>query len=395
MNDICIERASDLKDQTEVEAASDIAAFCAAMPDIELPMGSTRRTGYAYTRDELLAIIAAIPIPKNRDDPKLPIFPPNSPRYPATPSRRLERNKYILIIKYESYNSTGSHKDRWAWEKLLSYRKSIQNEIDNLPKSGGSVEIRPFSMISAGSAAFALQSLFRLYDLPPLRVVMDAERTDAAVRAKLESVGAKIFLTDLDERELSEADILSITDNKFGKDITTRDANTPENEMFYDWLVCEILTQKPTYIFVPFGTGDLFVNIITFIEAEARKKQRSKRLVDAAEDIRGIHVLGATAKERTTLMDKLYAKHRPPEEAIHAKVRALVASEVLGAKSGVFPITDKVADQGLRFAQANGLNTELSGIAGLGLLFEQERQLGLKPEDRVVVVNTGWLHTHD
>jgi hypothetical protein len=305
----------------------------------------------------------------------------------------IHREPFILMIKDESWNPTGSHKDRWAREKLLQYRSEIEKALSDHGNRKAPVQLRSMSMISSGGAALALQTLLRLHGLPPLRVVMDDTRTDPLIIAKLKSIGAVVYPRDLDLEFLDATKVLDATENVGGLEITTRDIATPEHECFYDWLVCEILLLRPTYIFIPFGTGDLFANILALLAKEAAAKSRDKRLRELSpDDLRGIHILGATTDWPQTLMDKLYAKFRPTEADIDRKRTNLIATGIIGDRSAIIPIKDSWAVTAAKKARDENIRTELSGIAGLGLFLSIQAYLPLTENDVVVVVNTGWMH---
>jgi hypothetical protein len=391
----CEQRSEKLAGHEEAAAVLRRLSQEAAdgLPPFSPPPVSAPATGQGYRPEDLRKILEDIQVPRNGDHPDHPEFPPNSPRFPATPEVILQEKPFKLVIKDESWNPTGSHKDRWAWEKLLWYRTEIEQALAAHGSRKGLVQLRSMSMISSGSAALALQTLLRLHGLPPLRVVMDGSRTPPAVVAKLQSIGAVIYPRDLDQSFLKAFDVLDATGNVGGYEITTRDIATPEHECFYDWLVCEILLLRPTYIFIPFGTGDLFTNILAVLAKEATTKSRDKRLRDLLpEELSGIHVLGATTDNPQTLMDKLYAKFRPTEAEIDLKRRNLIATGIIGKRSAVIPITDAMAVAAAKKARDANIRTELSGIAGLGLFLSMQSKLRLTKKDVVVVVNTGWMH---
>lgn len=392
----CCEECSD-RLSSHAEAVEMLARFAREAgeelppfpPVAAVPPGG----GRGYRPQDLRRIIGDIQVPRAGDDPECPEFPPNSPRFPATPEVLLQGEPFRLWIKDESWNPTGSHKDRWAWEKLLWYRGEIEKALLNHGARKGPVQLRAMSMISSGSAALALQTLLRLHRLPPLRVVMDGTRTDPRVVAKLESIGAVVYPRDLDLEFLDENKVLDATENVGGLEITTRDIATPEHECFYDWLVCEILLLRPAYIFLPFGTGDLFTNILALLANEATAKVRDKRLEElSADDLRGIHILGATTDTPQTRMDKLYAKFRPTEAEIDLKRINLIKAGIIGDRSAVIPIKDSWAVKAAKRARDHNIRTELSGIAGLGLFLSLEADLPISPKDVVVIVNTGWMY---
>jgi hypothetical protein len=394
MSNSCEEcRAKLSGNAVAVGILADLAREADKLPTFPPTPVAPPGAGRGYRPEDLRKIIDGINVPRGGDDPDHPEFPINSPRFPATPEVVIHREPFTLMIKDESWNPTGSHKDRWAWEKLLQYRSEIEKALSDHGNRKGPVQLRSMSMISSGSAALALQTLLRLHGLPPLRVVMDDTRTDARIVAKLKSIGAVVYPRDLDFEFLDATKVLDATENVGGLEITTRDIATPEHECFYDWLVCEILLLRPTYIFIPFGTGDLFTNILALLAKEATAKSRDKRLRELSpDDLRGIHVLGATTDWPQTLMDKLYAKFRPTEADIDRKRTNLIETGIIGDRSAIIPIKDSWAVTADKKARDQNIRTELSGIAGFGLFLSMEAELPLSTKDVVVIVNTGSMH---
>ncbi|MBI4414607.1 MAG: hypothetical protein HY566_00005 [Candidatus Kerfeldbacteria bacterium] len=96
----------------------------------------------------------------SENDPKRPEFPPDHPRFPATPTSRLRVPGFSNVwMKDESVNLTGTHKDRMAWEMVVTYRDFL------LAKQRGQLSgpLPQLSIISSGSAAIAIQTLLRRY----------------------------------------------------------------------------------------------------------------------------------------------------------------------------------------------------------------------------------------
>lgn len=363
-------------------------------PEFPPPPSGPRPKDPSYARDALQRILSAIEAPLDETDPARPEFPAYSPRYPATPTFGINVKGREILIKDESYNPTGSHKDRWAWEQLLFYKRIIQLKLNNSSKFER-VSIPSMALISSGNAAFALQCLLRLHDLPPLHVVIDEDRVGQKVTDILKAVGAVVHPCDLDKQELDEDDIKALVGNDHVViDITTRKLVTPEGERFYDWLICEILQSRPRYLFVPFGTGDLYSNIICFLETELSAKTRDRRLIGVTrDDLLGIHVLGATTNERQTCMNKLFAQFRPTWNAITQKVGDLREAGILGADSEICEVSDERALEAKHIADEYNIRTELSGIAGLALLLERNEAISRTRDESILVVNTGWMYT--
>ena len=54
-----------------------------------------------------------------------------------------------------------------------------------------------------------------------------------------------------------------VTENINGIDITYSQEFDSLKTIYYDWLSYEVLNQNPDWVFIQFGTGDLFNNIIS------------------------------------------------------------------------------------------------------------------------------------
>ena len=118
-------------------------------------------------RDE--AILKSIKIP-SENDPSKPEFPPDNPKFPATPTYEIDVPGFSNVwMKDESFNPTGTHKDRMAWEIVVTYRDFLLAKERNLLKG----PLPQMSIITSGSAAIAIQSMLRKYHLPNLKVLID------------------------------------------------------------------------------------------------------------------------------------------------------------------------------------------------------------------------------
>ena len=88
----------------------------------------------------------------------------------------------------------------------------------------------------------------------------------------LEKQECKVYLDDLDKKEYSSDEILDKTENKNGLDLTYSPEFNASRDVYYDWLSYEVLNQNPNWVFIPFGTGDLYKNIIIRNSKEMDKK---------------------------------------------------------------------------------------------------------------------------
>ncbi len=357
--------------------------YSGLLEKIKAPLSEVSDT---TTTDYWLALDQAIVVPTVQH-PDTPEFPPFSPKFPATPIQKIHIDGRKVFIKDESYNPTGSHKDRMAWEIIKHYKKLIR---DRRSSSSISQELPAASIISAGSAALAIQSMLRQFSLPSLRVLYSENRTDTRVISRLKSIGCDLYPCDLSLKELTSDDVLSLTDNPNGFDITARALLDPGKRKYYDWLSYEILNQSCTHIFVPVGTGDLFVNILGILRDEVLGLVNDERLLVGINDISNINIYGATSDDPKTRMDKLFAHYRPTINEARRLADSCKKQGACGLQSGIYNISERHVTQALNIARQYSLSTEASGMAGLALFLSMKDEI---PSDSpVIIVNTGWMY---
>jgi cysteine synthase len=312
-----------------------------------------------------------------------PEFPPGSPRWPATPCLRREFAGHDFLIKDESQNPSGTHKDRWAWEKVVQYKQIIERALE---AGDDRIKLPAYSMISSGSAALALQCMLRIHQLPDLHVGVDGQRVKQRIIDKLRAHGAEVHRLDLKEEILTEEQVCMETQNHGGHDVTPRHARASFEEHHYDWMVYEILEEKPKHIFVPFGSGGLFASIMYIIEAE-KSGRRDDRLREGSASIENVNLYGATSDDPKTNMEMLFAYHRPMLGGIEQDLERFVADKVLGSRSAICDVGNNDAVRAVEWAQGARIRTDYSGAAGLALFMKMAGDI--PPDELVLVVNTG------
>jgi len=326
-------------------------------------------------------ILEEIVIP-SENDPNKPEFPPNNPKFPATPTFKIKILGFNDVwLKDESINPTGTHKDRMAWEMIVSYKQLLvakrDGRINKLPQ---------MSIISSGSAANAIQHMLKKYNLPNLKVLMDYH-TDKKIKTSLENLGCELYETDLSRRILYTDDILKLTDNENGIDITSDESLGPHS-IFYDWLSYEILNEKPEYVLVPYGTGNLYENIINVAVRETKSFfMHDKRLKINSAEIKKINFLGATTNNPNTQADKLYSPHLPFVHFDTHWIKLAIQKGYIGENSSVHTVQEKYFDEAIKIAKENKVNCEPSGIAGLALMLQMKNKLD--KNKKILIVNTG------
>lgn len=327
-------------------------------------------------------ILESIIVP-SENDPAKPEFPPGNPKFPATPTYQIKVPGFENVwLKDESVNPTGTHKDRMAWEMVVTYRDFL------LAKKRGQFEgpLPQMSIISFGSAAIAIQTVFKKYRLPNLKVLIDRKFIEPVALKSLKKLGCEIYETDLSKKPFSWKEILILTHNRNGFDITSNEALDPTTR-FYDWMSYEIINNSPDYCFIPFGTGNLYENILNINKKEVSTKNHDPRFKGKVEMLRKCNFLGATTNNPHSKADKLYSPHLPFVHYDEQWIKLYRDAGFCGPESNVHLLKEEYLDEAMEIAESEGINCEPSGIAGLALMLQMKDKL---PKDKkMLIVNTG------
>ena len=326
-------------------------------------------------------ILESIPV-GSENDPLRPEFPGESPRFPATPTIRINVPGFKDVwLKDESKNPTGTHKDRMAWEMVVAYRNLL------LQKERGFVtrELPHMSLISSGSAAIAVQTALSKYGLPNLKVLLDIH-TDTNTIEYLKKIGCEVYQTDLSKTSLTWREILPLTNNEDGIDITSNQALGPTTT-FYDWLSYEILNSSPEYCFIPFGTGNLYENILNINKHEVSTALHDPRFSGNIEILRKCNFIGATTNNPRSKAIKLYSPHLPFVNFDEQWIQSYKYGGYCGPESDVLLLQEKFLDDAIEIARQNNIDCEPSGIAGLAMCLQLKDKI---PHDKkILIINTG------
>lgn len=318
----------------------------------------------------------------SENNPKKPEFPPDHPKFPATPTYEINVPGFSNVwLKDESFNPTGTHKDRMAWEIVVTYKDFL------LARKRGQFEgkLPQMSLISSGSAAIAVQTLLRRYNLPNLKVLVDVS-VDKKTLNYLKKIGCEIYKTNLSLKKFDWKDILLLTDNVNGFDITSSEALDPTTR-FYDWLSYEIINSSPDYCFIPFGTGNLYENVLNINKKEVSTKNHDPRFKGNVNTLRSCNFMGATSNNPKSKADKLYSPHLPFVHYDEQWIKLYRYAGYCGFNSNVYVIKENFLDEALKIAESQNINYEPSGIAGLALMLQMEDKL--PKNKKMLIVNTG------
>jgi hypothetical protein len=318
----------------------------------------------------------------SENDPDKPEFPPDDPRFPATPAYRIKIPWFPNVwIKDESHNPTGTHKDRMAWEIVVTYLKYLRSKQCGQFKG----PLPHMSIISSGSAAVAIQAMLTKYSLPGLKVLVDFA-IDHKMYECLEKMGCEVYETDLSRKALTWKEILDLTNNPGGIDITSDEALGPTTR-FYDWMSYEIINMSPDYCFVPFGSGQLYENILNINAIEVATSRHDPRFKGDVPTLRKCNFFGATTNNPKSKADKLYSYHLPFAHTSEQWIRSYRFAQSCGDGTSVCVVKEKYLDQAMEIAVGQGVQCEYSGIAGLALMLQLADKL---PRDaKILIVNTG------
>ena len=365
--------------------------------------------------------------PLSEIEEEVPEFPANHASFPSTPTipiqlcklkNKLEMkqvaftkntqkilklifNEYDYLdnntiwYKDESINPSGTHKDRMAWEIYLWYDNEIKKQI-NTP--GKKISLRSLSLISSGSAAYSVQKLLKDRGLPSLRVLMDKNTSPQLINFLKENE-CKVFLDDLDKREYSSKEILKKTDNENGLDLTYSPEFNDSREVYYDWLSYEVLNQNPNWIFTPFGTGDLYKNIIIRNSKEMDKKVFSKRFFGDKKILMNCNFIGAASNNKKSKMKMLYSafQNKTIKNVNNNIVKPLINKNSCGQKSIVSLVEEKYIDSAIEISNYFNITFEPSGISGFAMFLKmaEKREIIINKNDKIIIINTGKSVTSD
>ena len=241
------------------------------------------------------------------------------------------------------------------------------------------------SIITSGTAGFTIQKRLKEYGLPNLKCLIDTN-LNSEIKNKLELIGCELFETDLSKKPFSWKEILALTNNTDGVDITSSDALDPTTR-FYDWLSYEIINNSPDYCFIPFGTGNLYENILNLNKKEVSSSIHDPRFKGDINKLRKCNFIGATTNNPRTQAEKLYSPHLPFVHFDEQWIRLYRYAAYCGSQSEVNILNEKYLDQAIKLGNKLNLTFEPSGIAGLAMLLQMKSKI---PKNaKILVVNTG------
>lgn len=325
---------------------------------------------------------------------------------------KLEVPRFSNVWLYDQGNNpTENHKD-WLALNVLEYHKSILQDIkDRLEADRFELLPSPprYSTISSRNAAVAIQTRFREYDISNLKVLLDI-RVKREVINDLINIGCEIYLVDLRRKELGKMDILMLTKNPHGVDITNyapayrlfnrrgRRYESYDPHTFYPYLNLgiDILNKNPDLVFVPSGTTGLYANILETVRDLFEGLEIvgiTSRFYGSKDIISKCNFIAATTSNSKSVAYDLYAPYRPLEASTLWMLEWLKRVHFCGPNSQIMEVDEIYFDRAKELAnrQPFRFNTSYAGLAGLaGFLQIQETIPFIIPYDaKIIIVNTG------
>ncbi|WP_298770849.1 hypothetical protein [uncultured Shewanella sp.] len=270
-----------------------------------------------------------------------------------------------IAILDESNNPSGTHKDRMAQTIATIYQEMLKHHT----------KLR-LSIISSGSAAYAIQIALIERQLPSLKVLIDSSREEINI---LEKMGCEIYTCDLESHLLSSNDILTLTNNKKGIEITSNMAIKPYDSYYKDFM-SHLSHFNNGYIFVPYGTGHLYGSFLS---------------MDIFNEPFNVNVIGGKTHCKYSKADKLYAPFNPFSIIDDNFIKTKVAMKRIGQYSSINEFTEKSLDDAILLANNSQLNLEPSALGGLAIMIDMFKNDSLTFSDNKLVIVTGKSKVYD
>ncbi len=149
----------------------------------------------------------------------------------------------------------------------------------------------------------------------------------------------------------------------------------------------EVINNSPNYCFIPFGTGNLYENILNINKKEASTRSHDPRLKGNIEVLRKCNFIGVTTNNPRSKADKLYSPHLPFVHYDEQWINLYKYAGYCGHESNVHLVKEDYLDEAMGIAQSQGINCEHSGIAGLALMLQMKNKL--PRNKKMLIVSTG------
>ena len=302
-------------------------------------------------------------------------------------------------VHSEHKNETGTHKDRKAltlayYMKMLAGHPEIENHTP--------IPDQVYSIITSGSAWISLWNAIKKIGWPSLRVLV-WNLINQNILDVLEDKWCEIYKTELSNEELSWKDILRLTNNSNGIDLTSQHDQIFINSYFQ--LAYSIVYWDNSgydHIITPYWTWELY-NAITLLSLW--DIERFSDYIDYVSGIpyfipyttwKPISIWWSSTDNVNSKMDKLYAPNLPflpwlqwwskQWWPIYTLDNLLPHSKKL-KNTKVINISDNHLDEATEIFKNYNIPAEPSALSSLALLLENPDRF--KPDEKILLVSTG------
>lgn len=292
-------------------------------------------------------------------------------------------------LKDESQNPLSrTAKDRFslcianAYELILAFQARMMERFEPVPLR--------ISMITSGNFGTALALAFSRRGLPPPKLLVDNSLPTGPL-SQLKGLRADIYGADLGRRALSREDILALTDNQQGIDLTSLYASRETAPLVQtygqifgelDGQLLKVESGKPRLLYVPYGSGFLFQEAIA-TQAALSSHGRAFRVMGAEPAGEG---------GPSSAANKLTKSYNPFEWFIErdTPLKSLGPHGEEGdGMTGIYSVAEPHIQRAHEWLSTQ-TRTSASGAAGLGLLIQHIEEGRIDPKEwEIAVVNTG------
>jgi hypothetical protein len=328
-------------------------------------------------------------------------FSADNPEWRPTETLALDLSRYgygLVHVKNEAdlrSNPTGTAKDRPAHEVSFTNYDWAQSQLAlrDAGKLNGNIDtilVPRVTILSSGNWAISLARAFEKRNLPPPKVVLGTDITEERL-ALLMKERLDLYQVDLRQSPLSARDLLEVSNNIGGLELTSTSAIAPW-ENFYDWHVPEVMNQGPNEIFVPYGAGRMFESFVYWQMKYVRGLIEGKpddRLKVGLDRILDISILGAEPEKADSKADKLTKPFNPFVKWTDVDIEGQASFSFTGKDTKKYSVKEPYILEAYRIMAAEGIATSYSGAAGLALYMQRFDEGIVDQRKKAIIINTG------
>lgn len=291
-----------------------------------------------------------------------------------------------VLVKDESVNPTGTHKDRIGLAMAQQLAFEVKRKLNLYRETPGLYEqrkddyglnlIKRFSLITSGHGGIALSKIFSKYNLPPPKLLLDEHTVPEILQALMET-NADIYLTDLKQKTLLPEDILKMTNNDSGEDLTSQNTDLLGYwRIYYQKLAEEIFSQNPEQIYAPYGSGNLYEGLISGQGLQQGKAWKC-------------NIYGAEPENPMTKAVMLYAASKPYKYFDPLEMSKIQQQGRTGGLTGVYKISEQAIEDAHAIYQRHKISAGYSSAAALALYMTKYATNKDSRRGKTIIINTG------